>query len=244
MDTQLIEIRNQQQQTWNTFSTGWKKWDDNTMNFLQPMGKAIIAALHIQENDVVLDIASGTGEPGLTIATLAPKGTVTALDISEKMLETAKEKAARLKINNFTTQQGDACELPFENNKFNKISCRMGFMFFPNMQMAANEMFRVLQPDGKLATSVWYNPSKNMWIGSIMSVINKHIPSTPPAAGAPGMFRCAQPGLMKSIFQNAGFTNVEEQEISGKIYYNNFHGIMDKYERGSGTCCWCIKQSR
>ncbi len=222
METALTEIRNQQQTTWNTFSPGWKKWDENTMNFLQPMGDAIIKALQIKESDAVLDIASGTGEPGLTIAGITKNGSVTALDISDKMLRTAKEKAVQQGIQNFTTQQGDACEMPFKNESFDKISCRMGFMFFPDMQLAANEMFRVLKQGGKIAASVWYNPQKNVWIGSVMSVINKHIPSTPPIPGAPGMFRCAQPGLMKSIFQNAGFTNVQEEEITGKNRYEDF----------------------
>ncbi len=222
METMFAEIRNLQQKTWNTFSPGWKKWDDNTMHFLHPMGDAIIKALQIKETDAVLDIASGTGEPGLTIARIAKNGNVTALDISENMLKTAKEKAAQGGIQNFTTQQGDACEMPFTGESFDKISCRMGFMFFPDMQLAANEMFRVLKQDGKIATSVWFTPQKNTWIGSVMSVVNKYIPSTPPPAGAPGMFRCAQPGLMKSILQNAGFTNIREEEIVGKNRYDNF----------------------
>ncbi len=225
METMLTEIRNQQQKTWNTFSPGWKKWDGNTMHFLHPMGDAIIKALQIEDTDAVLDIASGTGEPGLTIAGIAKNGSVTALDISESMLETAKGKAAQQGIENFTIQQGDACEMPFADESFDKISCRMGFMFFPDMQLAANEMFRVLKQGGKMATSVWFSPQKNIWIGSVMSVINKHIPPTLPPPGAPGMFRCAQPGLMKSILQNAGFTTIQEEEITGKNYYEDFNDM-------------------
>ena len=74
MEQQLTEIREQQKATWNKFSPGWKKWDEFTMNFLKPMGDKIIEALQIKADDHVLDIACGTGEPGLTIATLAPKG--------------------------------------------------------------------------------------------------------------------------------------------------------------------------
>ncbi len=222
MEAQLTEISDQQRKTWNTFSPGWKKWDTYNMNFLQPMGDAIISFLDIQENDIVLDIASGTGEPGLTIAGLAAKGSVTALDISEKMLETAKEKANQQGINNFQIQQGDACEMSFKEASFDKISCRMGFMFFPDMQLAANEMYRVLKPGGKMATSVWFNQSKNSWISSVMSVISKNITMPAPTPGAPGMFRCAQPEMMKTILQKAGFTNIKEQEINGKAYYQDF----------------------
>ena len=45
MNQQLEEIREQQKQSWNKFSSGWKKWDDITMDFLQPMGRQIIDAI-------------------------------------------------------------------------------------------------------------------------------------------------------------------------------------------------------
>ena len=48
MEQQLTEIREQQKETWNKFSPGWKKWDDFTMNFLKPMGDAIIGELNIK----------------------------------------------------------------------------------------------------------------------------------------------------------------------------------------------------
>ena len=41
------------------------------------------------------------------------------------------------------------------------------------------------------------------------------LPSPPP--GAPGLFRCAKPGLMKEIFENAGFKNITEKEVPSKL---------------------------
>jgi hypothetical protein len=50
-----------------------------------------------------------------------------------------------------------------------------------------------------------------------MGTINKNmeLPQTP--SGAPGMFRCCKPGLMTSIFENAGFKNSKEQEVPTKL---------------------------
>ena len=154
MEFQQEQIRLQQKQNWNRFSPGWKKWDQLVMKFMKPIADIIIDHLEIQETDTVLDIAAGTGEPGLTIAALATKGRVTGTDLSEEMLSTADEKAKGLGLNNYNTLVADVCELPFGNDTFNKVSCRMGFMFFPDMQLAANEMYRVLKPGGKLAISV------------------------------------------------------------------------------------------
>ena len=222
MEAQLEQIREQQKETWNKFSPGWKKWDDFTMNFLKPMGDKIIAALNIQEDDHVLDIACGTGEPGLTIAALAPKGSVTGTDLADQMLVIAKENAARKQLRNYTTNTCDVCELPYADDHFDKISCRMGFMFFPDMQLASDEMYRVLKSGGSMATSVWSTGDKNIWVTNIMGVISKNMQLPPPPAGAPGMFRCGAPGFIKSIMEQSGFKNIQEQTVSGKVLYAGF----------------------
>ena len=217
MNQQQEEIREQQKQSWDKFSPGWKKWDDLTMNFLKPMGDEIIASINPSGNDAILDIAAGTGEPGLTIATMLDGGKVTITDLSEEMLIIAKENAARRGINNIETKACDVCELPFADNSFDAISCRFGFMFFPDMQLAADEMLRVLKPGGRIATSVWNVPEKNFWVTATMGTINKNMELPPPPSGAPGMFRCCKPGLMKEIFEKAGFKNITEKEVPSKL---------------------------
>eukprot|EP01037_Dinobryon_pediforme_P010218 gene10218-10288_t len=183
------------------------------------MGDAIIDHLQIKDNDLVLDIAAGTGEPGLTIAAIAKDGKVIATDLSEEMLLIAEANAAAIGLKNYNTQIADVSELPFEDDTFDKISCRMGFMFFPDMQLAANEMYRVLKPGGIVATSVWGLPEQNFWITSIMGIINKYVEQPTPVPGAPGMFRCARPDLMTGILTNAGFQHVGEDLIKGKADY-------------------------
>ena len=175
MEAQLEQIREQQKETWNKFSAGWKKWDEQMMDFLRPMGTEIIRLLQPADNDVVLDVASGTGEPGLTIASMLTHGKVISTDVAEEMLKIAKENAEKRRIKNFETKAADVCELPFDDNSFDAISCRFGFMFFPDMLMAAKEMARVLKPGGRIATSVWNVPEKNFWITSIVGTINKNM---------------------------------------------------------------------
>lgn len=221
MELQLKQIREQQKETWNKFSPGWKKWDDFTMNFLKPMGDEIITSLDLKETDTVLDVAAGTGEPGLTIASIVKSGKVMITDLSEGMLEVAVENAVKKGISNYETIACDVCELPFEDETFDAISCRFGFMFFPDMLLAVKEMTRVLKPGGKIAASVWGQPDKNFWITATLSVLNKNmeLPSVP--IGAPGMFRCSNPGFMTELFKQAGLKNISEKEITGKVNYEN-----------------------
>jgi predicted SAM-dependent methyltransferase len=90
-------------------------------------------------------------------------------------------------------------------------------MFFPDMQLAANELYRVLKPGGRIAISVWSAPEKNFWYTAMTSVLNKYIKPQPTPPRAPGMFRCATHGLMTDIFAQAGFKNVGEREMTGKV---------------------------
>jgi ubiquinone/menaquinone biosynthesis C-methylase UbiE len=217
MEAQLIQIRDQQKEIWNRFSPGWKKWDDLTMNFLKPIGDEIIRIIDPGTVDIILDVASGTGEPGLTIASKLRGGVVVLTDISDGMLDVARENGASRGVKNSEFVVCDASELPFPDNSFDSISCRLGFMFFPDMLKAAKEMVRVLKPGGRIVTAVWNSPEKNLWASAILSIINKNMQILPPPPGAPGLFRCAKSGLIADLFRQAGLKNVSESEVNGKL---------------------------
>jgi ubiquinone/menaquinone biosynthesis C-methylase UbiE len=217
MEAQLIQIREQQKEIWNRFSSGWRKWDNLTMNFLRPMGDEIIRLIKPKDVDVVLDVASGTGEPGLTIASTLRGGIVVIADLSEGMLDIARTNASNRRIKNVEFVACDASELPFPDNSFDSISCRFGFMFFPDMLFAAKEMRRVLKPGGRIAAAVWNVPGKNFWATAVMSVINKNMQLVPPPPGAPGLFRCSESGFIADLFNQAGLRNISEGEVSGKL---------------------------
>jgi ubiquinone/menaquinone biosynthesis C-methylase UbiE len=217
MQAQLEQIRDQQKETWNKFSPGWKKWDDLTMEFLKPMGDEIIRQLQLKPTDLVLDIAAGTGEPGLTIAGKVTSGRVIITDLAEGMLQVADENAAKKGLTNVETKVCDVSVLPFADNTFDAISCRFGYMFFPDMELATKEIFRVLKPGGRFATTVWFSPDRNLWATTTLSVVNKHLELPKPPAGAPGLYRCAERGLVSGLFQSAGFKNVSEGEVKTKL---------------------------
>ncbi|MBT30332.1 MAG: methyltransferase type 11 [Thalassobius sp.] len=216
MNTELIQIRETQRNSWNSFSDGWKRWDEFTMRFLRQQGQCIIDELSLKPTDNVLDIATGTGEPGLTIAATVNKGgSVTAIDLSEQMLHIAETKAQAMSLNNFSVKVADACNLPFEDNTFDAISCRLGFMFFPDMKLAAREMLRVLKPGGVLVTTVWAEPAKNNWITTIMGALKNYLEMPVPKPQAPGLFRCSTPSFLTALFAEQDVTNGIEKDIEG-----------------------------
>lgn len=225
MEKQLEEIRDAQKASWNNFSGGWKKWDELMMDFMAPMANAIIQQLALKGQEQVLDIAAGTGEPGLTIAAKLSNGHVTITDLSDDMLAVARENTVARDLRNVTTMACDVSEMPFDNARFDAISCRFGFMFFPDMLLAAKEMKRVLKPGGRVATAVWNGPEKNFWVTAMGGTINQNMQLPAPPPEAPGMFRCADPQKMKSIFESAGFHKVQVTEVTSTLHC----GTIDTY---------------
>lgn len=205
-------ILQSQTQSWNRFSAGWEKWDDFTMRFLQPQGDAILSALELRDGARVLDIAAGTGDPGLTLASQRHTVEVTALDASDGMLRVARDKAKALELTNFQTVVGDACALGFADHSFDAVSCRLGLMFFPDPQRAVREMARVLRPGGVLAATVWADPSYNPWLTTFMSVLRKHVELASPPPRGPGLFRCADPDELHALLDRAGL-HLERTEL-------------------------------
>ncbi|CAN7490161.1 class I SAM-dependent methyltransferase [Pararhizobium sp. LjRoot238] len=214
MSGNLDEIREQQRDTWDRFSAGWKKWDALVLGWLAPFGDAMLRHANLRKNSHVLDVAAGTGEPGLTAAEMVPHGKVTVIDLSERMLAVAAENAARRGLSNLETKVCDAGALPFPDARFDALLCRFGFMFFPDIATAAREFARVAKPGAKICAAVWNGPDKNPWATTIMSTIARHVEMPAPLPGSPGLFRCAPSGLMRTAFEEAGLQDIVEEEVS------------------------------
>lgn len=221
MEPQLSQVRDQQRQTWDKFSPGWKKWDEFAMGWFTPMGDEIIRGAQVRDTSHVLDVAAGTGEPGLTAASIAKNGKVVITDLSDGMLDVALENATRRGIKNIETKQCDACTMPFDDNSFDAITCRLGFMFFPDINLGLKEMIRVAKPGARISASVWNPPDKNPWATTSISAIAANVEMPPAGPNTPGLFRCATPGFMSKTYQDAGLKNISEKEVGGEVEFQS-----------------------
>ena len=207
------EIRDAQRAAWAGLAPGWEKWDAVIMDQLGPVSSAMIDSLGIATGQKHLDIASGTGEPGLTIARLAPTGHVALTDLSAAMLDVATRRADAQGIANVDTLVCSADDLPFDDASFDSVSVRFGYMFLPDLAAATAEFARVLRPGGRLCASVWVRPEENPWTSIVMEQIAKEVPLTPPDPDGPAMFRCAAPGRVSALYEAAGLHAVVEWDV-------------------------------
>jgi SAM-dependent methyltransferase len=211
------EVRDRQRVTWAGLSAGWEKWDSVIMDQLGPVGAAMIEHLDIAEDHEYLDIAAGTGEPGLSIAELVPKGRVVLTDLVGEMLDIAARRAMSQGIANVTTKVCSADDLPFADATFDGVSVRFGYMFFPDMAKATAEFARVLKPGGRLCSSVWVKPQENPWTSIAMQAIATEAVLAPPDPDGPNMFRCAAAGQVSSLYDEAGLCDVVEWDVAVEL---------------------------
>jgi SAM-dependent methyltransferase len=211
------EIRDGQREAWAGLSSGWEKWDSVIMDQLGPVSAAMIDRLDIAEDHQHLDIAAGTGEPGLSIARRAPKGRVVLTDLVAEMLDIAARRARAQGVANIETQVCSADDLPFDDSTFDGVSVRFGYMFFPDMAQATAEFARVLKPGGRLCSSVWVKPEENPWTGIAMQAIATEAVVSPPDPGGPNMFRFAAPGCVSDLYDGAGLLDVAEWDVEVEL---------------------------
>jgi SAM-dependent methyltransferase len=158
----------------------------------------------------VLDLASGTGEPAISLASrVGSEGHVTALDLSAELLLIAEERARQRGLDNFSMCQADAQSLPFSDQSFDLVTCRFGVMFFADCNNALREVHRVLRPGGRVCFLAW-GPFDQPYWSNTMGVVVKHVggPAIPPGDANP--FKFAEPGSLSAALHQAGYAAVEE----------------------------------
>jgi ubiquinone/menaquinone biosynthesis C-methylase UbiE len=207
------EIREDQRAVWDGLSAGWEKWDELITRQLEPISAAMIDSLQLIPRAHHLDIASGTGEPGLRIARLASEGIVTLTDLSPQMLAVAARRAQAQGITNVKTRVCSADALPFEDGEFDSVSVRLGYMFFPDAARVTAEIVRVLKKGGRVCSAVWVRPEQNPWTSIVMRAIAGEVPLPPPEPDRPSMFRCAAPGQIGALHSAAGLDDVREWDV-------------------------------
>jgi len=211
------EIRDAQRVTWAGLSAGWEKWDSLIMDQLGPVGAAMIERLDIATDQQHLDIAAGTGEPGLSIARLSAEGRVVLTDLVAEMLDIAARRARAQGVANIETTVCSADDLPFHDATSGSVSVRFGYMFSPDVAKATAEFARVLEPGGRLCSSVWVKPDENPWTTIAMQAIATEAVLPSPDPDRPNMFRCAKPGYVTTLYEAAGLRDVAEWDVDVEL---------------------------
>jgi SAM-dependent methyltransferase len=144
----------------------------------------------------LLDVATGSGNVAIPAA--AAGSSVTGLDLTPRLLEVARGRAADAGLD-VRFVEGDAEELPFEDASFDRVTSCFGVMFAPRQQLAADELARVARAGARIVFTAWTPEGLN---GRMFRTVGSHMPPPPPELKSPTMW--GDEDHVRSLFAGTG----------------------------------------
>ena len=183
-------------------------------------------------NPKVLDIATGTGDVAFKLHSLLPQSLITGIDLSEGMLEVAREKLKKLPVKEqelIAFGKGDSLSMAFHDHEFDLVTVAYGVRNFSDLRKGINEMRRVLSlggilciielstPTGFIAKPLYklYSGKIIPWMGKKVTGDNRAYSYLPESIAA-----CPQRDAMAALLYAEGFSHVEWHSLSfGALTY-------------------------
>jgi ubiquinone/menaquinone biosynthesis C-methylase UbiE len=210
----LEAIKQVQQKTWSEGDFGV------IARTVYIVGEELCEAADIMPRERVLDVACGTGNATLPAARRSWGGAV-GLDYVPELLEQGRARAAAEGLD-VEFVEGDAENLPFEDDSFDVVLSTFGAMFAPNQQKAADEMLRVCKPGGRIAMTNWVPDGM---IGEMFMTVAKHAP--PPPGVQPPILWGTEDHL-RELFGDR-ISALETERVSVKMRFRDADHWLDVY---------------
>jgi ubiquinone/menaquinone biosynthesis C-methylase UbiE len=165
--TDLAAVKEVQQKVWSTGDFAF------VATLIQPVSEELCEAVDLMPGSRVLDVACGSGNTA--IAAARRFGETVGVDYVPELLDRGRERAAAERME-IEFVEGDAENLPFEDESFDYVLSTFGSMFAPDHRRAADELLRVCRSGGKIGLASWTPDGMN---GRMFATIGKHAPPPP-----------------------------------------------------------------
>lgn len=203
-----------ERQAWTSVAPAWSAWWRVFEAAARDLNERLVAAAAVEPGHLVLDVATGLGEPALTAARAAgSRGRVLGVDLSRGMLEHAVARAGGDAHGNVVFVEADACALPLAERVFDSAVSRWGLMLVGDPFSAARAVARALRLGARFAAAVWCEPERVPFLSLARAVVSEALDLPAPDPDEPGPFRLAAPGALEDVFASAGYTDVAGEEV-------------------------------
>lgn len=199
---------------WEKSAAGWRRWRPVIDDMEKDLNRQIFEATQTNRGDSVLEVAAGNGSFTVKAADrVGDEGSVTATDISETMVDFTRELARHHGFSNVETMVMNGEDLEFEDNTFNSVFCLISLMLFADPQSAVAEAYRVLEPGGYYAATVFNKPETTPWMALAAKIAMKHAGREMPPPGTPGLFALGNAEYLEQKLIYAGFDDIEVRSL-------------------------------
>ena len=198
---------------------GWDKaaghYERTWQAQLEPAQTVLLDMAGLEPGENALDVACGTGLVTFRAAnSIAPGGKALGTDISEEMLNTARDVARKHGIANCAFERMDAEQLALECAAFDVALCALGLMYAPDPERAVAEMYRILMPGGRAVSAVWGERSKCGW-AEIFPIVDARVQSEV----CPMFFRIGTGDNLERAYASAGFRDIQTRRWTSTLNY-------------------------
>jgi len=220
------EYKQRNMKIWNEIAPRYhKRWASVNKGPFQST-KKLIELVKINKNNVVLDVACGTGVVTKQIQKkVGNAGHVIGVDTSTTAIKIAKKWNEKNKNLDFVNI--DAENFSF-SKKFDIITCQYALFFFPNAQKALKNMKNSLKKSGKIGISVHGSKDNVPFFNSILDSAIKYIPDYVPP-GTPNLDRFGTKSALKAEVRKAGFSNIVVKEFIFNYSPGKFEDYWKNY---------------
>ena len=179
--------------------------------------RRLLTAMDVGPADHVLDIGCGTGLTTREAAKGAVSGSAVGVDISARMVATARRLSEQDGLRNVRFEQADAQVHPFPAEHFSLGISRFGTMFFTDPVAAFTNIARALRPGARLVQLVWQDRRHQEWDAVIRDALADG--RTPPVAAGGDPFSLANPATAERLLTAAGFIHLQVTDVREPVYY-------------------------
>jgi SAM-dependent methyltransferase len=163
---------------------------------IEEVAEVVVEQVGVASGEEMLDVATGSGNVAIPAARLG--ASVTGLDLTPELLDAARRRAADAGVD-VRWIEGDAEELPFEPDSFDRVTSCFGVIFAPRHEQAAGELARVARPGATIAFSAWTPEGMN---GQMFKLIGSYVPPPPPELQPP--VRWGEEDYVRSLMKPSG----------------------------------------
>jgi ubiquinone/menaquinone biosynthesis C-methylase UbiE len=176
------------------------------------------AAYGIHGGDEVLDIGCGTGLTTREAARLAAPGLVVGVDVSERMLERARELTTAEGLDNVRYELGDAQVHRFDPARFDVAISRFGTMFFDDPAAAFANIAAALRAGARLVLLIWQPREGNEWVNAFDAALSHA--AQPPSPGLDA-FSLGDAQATARLLEGAGFDDIRFEDVREPVLYGH-----------------------